>query len=230
MRYLKSLPTVEALDIGCGTGRYTQSLCQHLQDKLSFIYGIDYCAKMLEQFDLYLAKDSIQVYNTIMASALYLPIRDESVNSIFTFNAIHHFALLEFLSETARILKDGGYLFIYTRLRSQNSRSVWGKFFPLFTSKETRLYEPDELKDTITKIPSLRLLKTRTFKFNRTSNLKRLCEQAMSGHYSTFDLYSHSDFKLALKQFHSNLLDYFNDPHDIQWVDENILLILQKRG
>jgi len=70
----------------------------------------------------------------------------------------------------------------------------------------------------------------RTFEFNRKSNLERLCAQAMSHHYSTFDLYSRVNFKLALKQFQRNLLDYFNDPCDIQWVDENMLLILKKEN
>ena len=159
-----------------------------------------------------------------------LPLSDESLNCIFTFNAVHHFALLAFLHETAKILQDGGYLFVYTRLRNQNSRSVWGRFFPLFTSKETRLYEEDELKESIAKIPSLRLQKTRTFEFNRKSNLERLSYQAKSHHYSTFDLYFRSEFKRALNQFHDNLRDYFGDPNNIRWVDENILLILQKEG
>jgi len=227
---LKSLTAIKAADIGCGTGRYTQLLFRHLRDKLTFIYGIDYSAKMLGQFNRRFAEDSIRVAGTIKASAMCLPLCDESLNCIFTFNAVHHFALLEFLQETARILQDGRYLFVYTRLRSQNSRSVWGRFFPLFTSKETRLYEEDGLKKAITKIPSLRLQKTRTFEFNRKSNLERLSDQAKNHHYSTFNLYSRSEFKTALNQFHRNLRDYFGDPNNIRWVDENILLILQKAG
>ena len=229
-RQLKSLPTIKAADIGCGAGRYTKLLVQSLRDKMSFIYGIDYSAKMLGQLNRYFAKDGIPVTGTVKASAMCLPLRDESFNCLFTFNAIHHFALLEFLRETARILNDDGYLFIYTRLRSQNSRSIWGRFFPLFIAKETRLYEADELKDAIIKIPNLRLQKTRIFKFNRKSNLESIREQAMNRHYSTLDLYTQSEFEVALTQFQSNLLDYFDDPHDIQWVDENILLVLQKAG
>ncbi|MBW1669595.1 MAG: class I SAM-dependent methyltransferase [Deltaproteobacteria bacterium] len=227
---LKSLTAIKAADIGCGTGRYTQLLFRHLRDKIRFIYGIDYSGKMLGQFNRRFAEDGIRVPGTIKASAMCLPLSDESLNCIFTFNAVHHFALLEFLHETARILQDGGYLFVYTRLRNQNSRSVWGRFFPLFTSKETRLYEEDELKESIAKIPSLRLQKTRTFEFNRKSNLERLSYQAKSHHYSTFGLYSLSEFKRALNQFHDNLRDYFGDPNNIRWVDENILLILQKEG
>ena len=230
VRHLKSLAFVNALDIGCGMGRYTILLCEHLRKKLSSIYVIDYNKKMLEQFNLHFAQESVPVSSIIRASAMHLPIRYGFFNSIFTFNAIHHFALDEFLLEAARVLQDGGYLFVYTRLRSQNSRNIWGRFFPSFTSKETRLFEADELKEAVGKIPSMRLQKTQTFEFARKSNLARLCEQATSHHYSTFDLYSRAEFKFALKQFKNNLLAYFNDPHDIQWVDENILLILRKAG
>lgn len=230
MHQLKSLTAIKAADIGCGTGRYTQLLFRHLRDKITFIYGIDYSAKMLGQFNRRFVEDSIRVAGTIKVSAMCLPLSEESLNCIFTFNAVHHFSLLEFLHEMARILQDGGYLFVYTRMRSQNSRSVWGRFFPLFTSKETRLYEADEWKEAITKIPSLRLQKTRTFEFNRKSNSERLGDQAENHHYSTFDLYSRSEFKTALNQFHDNLRDYFGDPNNIRWIDENILFILQKAG
>jgi len=226
----KSLTAIKAADIGCGTGRYTQLLIRNLRDKITFIYGIDYSAKMLRRFNRGFSEDGIQVAGTIKASAMCLPFSDESLNCIFSFNAVHHFALLEFLHETARILHDGGYLFVYTRLRNQNSRSVWGRFFPLFTSKETRLYEEDQLKESIAKIPGLRLQETRTFEFNRKSNLERLSDQARNHHYSTFDLYSRSEFKRALNQFRDNLRDNSCDLNNIRWVDENILLVLQKAG
>jgi len=227
---LKSLTAIKAADIGCGTGRYTRLLFRHLQDKLTHIYGIDYNAKMLEQFNRRLVDDSIRVASTIRASAMRLPLSDESLNCIFTFNAVHHFALSEFLHEIVRILQDDGYLFVYTRLRSQNSRNAWGRFFPLFTSKETRLYEENELEKVITKIPGLKLQRTQTFKFNRKSSLERLNNQAKNHHYSTFELYSRNEFEIALNQFRDNLRDHFDDLNNIRWVDENILLVLKKTG
>lgn len=225
---LKPLSAIKLADIGCGTGRYTHLLLRHLRDKVSSIYCIDYSEAMLKQLKLHFARDGFQATGIIRASAMYLPIRNESLNHVFTFNAIHHFSLLEFLREAARILQGGGYLFIYTRLRSQNSQSIWGRLFPLFTSKETRLYEEDEFKGAIAKIPRLRLQKMQDFKFNRKSDVESLVERARKRHYSTFDLYSRSEFKAALKQFQDNLLKYYSNPRNIQWVDENILLVVQK--
>ena len=101
------------------------------------MYCIDYSANMLGQVGRNFEKADPQAPDMIKSSAMCLPLRDESLNCVFTFNAVHHFTLLDFLRETERILRDGGFLFIYTRLRSQNSRSVWGRFFPMFDSKET---------------------------------------------------------------------------------------------
>jgi hypothetical protein len=53
-----------------------------------------------------------------------------SLDAMVTFNAIHHFILSDFLGETSRVLQDNGHLFICTRLRSQNERDIWGRFFP----------------------------------------------------------------------------------------------------
>ena len=228
VRQLDALRTIEAADIGCGTGRYTQLLSRSLRDKISGMYGIDYSANMLGQLRRNFAKDSVRGAVTIKSSAMYLPLRDESLNCIFTFNAVHHFTLMDFLRETERILQDGGYLFIYTRLRSQNSRSVWGRFFPMFDSKETRLYEEHDLQHAITKIPRLTLQKSQVFTFDRVSNLESLSHRAESRYYSTFDLYARSELEIALNEFSDNLSDHFDDPTKIQWVDGNILLILQK--
>ncbi len=228
VRQLDALRKIEAADIGCGTGRYTQLLSRHLRDKITFMYCIDYSANMLGQVGRNFEKAGSRAPNMIKSSAMCLPLRDESLNCIFTFNAVHHFTLMDFLRETERILQDGGYLFIYTRLRSQNSRSVWGRFFPGFTSKEARLYEEHDLQHAITKIPRLRLQKSKTFTFDRKSTLESLSDRAEKQYYSTFDLYSRSELELGLDEFRDNLRDHFDDPTKIQWVDENILLILQK--
>jgi len=66
-----------------------------------------------------------------------------------SFNAIHHYDLEKFFSEVYGSLKDDGHLFIYTRLRNQNYRSIWGEHFPLFADMENRLYELNELEEYV---------------------------------------------------------------------------------
>jgi ubiquinone/menaquinone biosynthesis C-methylase UbiE len=79
---------------------------------------------MLKQLEIYLAQHKIKNFQIRKAIADNLPIEDNSLNCIFIFNAVHHFKLLKFLNETSRVLRANGYLFIYTRLRSQNEREM----------------------------------------------------------------------------------------------------------
>ncbi len=110
------------------------------------MHCIDYNENMLKSLENYFTGQNITNFCTRQGDANRLPIDNDSLDYIFTFNAIHHFEVPKFLSESLRALKDDGHLFIYTRLRNQNSRSIWGTQFPLFAEIETRLYEFDELK------------------------------------------------------------------------------------
>jgi len=101
---------------------------------------------MLNQLIRNLGEYKIKNFKAINASATALPLIASSLDAIVTFNAIHHFECSGFLNETSRVLRDNGHLFIYTRLRSQNKRNLWGRFFPDFHEKEKRLYELSEVK------------------------------------------------------------------------------------
>jgi ubiquinone/menaquinone biosynthesis C-methylase UbiE len=228
--YLKPIPAIEAADIGCGTGRYTRLLLEYLPDIPTRVICIDYSAAMLRQLQSHFAEGRLQPPDTIKASAMCVPLKTNSLNCILTFNAIHHFTLSEFFRESVRLLQTGGYLFVYTRSRSQNRRNIWGRHFPLFTSTETRLYELDELVTAVGTIPALTLETVRTFRFKRQSNLAHLIHRARKHHYSTFDLYAPKEFNRALRQFARNLLKRFDDPNNIRWFDENTLLIVRKPG
>ena len=229
-RELRHLRAIEATDIGCGSGRYTRLLVQTLRKQLLQVSCVDYSAAMLRQLRTYFAESGIQPPMLIKASAMSVPLQTASLNCVFTFNAIHHFGLSEFLCEAARILEPGGALYIYTRSRTQNSRTIWGEFFPWFSARETRLYELPELEMAIEADPHLMLEKVKTFRFRRESRLAHLIQRALSHHYSTFELYSPAEFRAALRQFARNVKEHFDEPNRIRWIDENVLLILRNRG
>ena len=147
---LHALTKIEAADIGCGTGRYDLSLFQHIGERLH-MHCIDSNAEMLEQLSNFLQDNNINNFHAQIASADNIPLDDNSMNAIFSFNAIHHFDIPSFLNESHRVLKNNGYIFIYTRLKKQNKRSIWGEHFPDFYEKETRLYDLNELEDFIDK-------------------------------------------------------------------------------
>ncbi len=223
-KYLK----IVAADVGCGAGRYDLKLFRYLDKKL-FLYCVDANKEMLKHLTDFLIKHKVLKFKTIKASARKISIKANLLDCIFTFNAIHHFKTPRFLKESSRILRAGGYLFIYTRLRSQNRRNVWGKYFSFFHEKETRLYELNQLKSLLKKIPALRIESVEYFKYSRLTSLHWLIQQAQNHHYSTFYLYTKKEFEQSLETFKQNIQRKFKDLNKINWFDENILLVVRKK-
>ena len=217
---------INMADVGCGDGRYSLEFLRHFGDTF-YLHCIDYNENMLKSLKSYLAGKNITNFCTRQGDAKRLPLDNDSMDCIVTFNAIHHFDIPKFLSESLRSLNDDGRLFIYTRLRNQNCRSIWGEQFPLFTEIETRLYELDELKQHIQEA-DMRIHSTRVFGYHRTSSLSRLVTQAKSNHYSTFALYGKEAFHESLRTFQQNIKDNFDDLEQIKWTDENILIEIKK--
>ncbi len=225
---LRGFPSrIVAADIGCGDGRYDLELFHYLGERL-FLYCVDSNRQMLNEADGYLTRHGIRDFKIKRSLDQQLPFEDASLDCLLTFNAIHHFTLPRFLEETKRVLKDEGRLFIYTRLRSQNRRSIWGRYFPLFHQMETRLFELWELEDLLRTAKNLELEETEYFGYEREAGLNRLIERARNHHYSTFSLYSRSEFERCCEEFEKNLRSCFSDLKDIRWSDQNILLVVRK--
>ena len=224
---LEGLSEVEAADVGSGVGRYDIELFNHLGKRLS-LTCIDSNDDMLKELTKNLKEHKIENFNTIKAQADFLPLSNNSLDCIVTFNAVHHFELSGFLQEASRILKSSGTLFIYTRLRSQNKENIWGRFFPRFYEKESRLKELNELKEILIGIPILKSESIEYFKFKRMANLEWLIAQAMNHHYSTFSLYDEEEFNESLKKFEENIARHFKDSNQIVWDDEYTMLVIRK--
>ncbi len=133
---------VTGLDVGAGTGRYTERLVELLGDRAT-IHAVDLSPAML----LVLLRDGMPDRLPVACcQAERLPIADGSVDFVTTFNAVHHFDLDGFVQEAERVLAPGGHLFIYTRTPDQNAESIWGRAFPDFTARENRLYNETTLR------------------------------------------------------------------------------------
>jgi ubiquinone/menaquinone biosynthesis C-methylase UbiE len=223
---LKEKSKINMADIGCGDGRYSLEFLRCFDDSF-YIHCVDYNENMLKSLEGHLAEQNITNFCTRPGDANRLPLDSDSMDCIVAFNAIHHFDVPKFLSESLRSLKDDGHLFIYTRLRNQNFRSVWGEHFPLFAEMEDRLYELDELEQHI-KNADMNIHSTRVFGYSRTSSLDRLVTQAENNHYSTFALYDKETFDESLEIFQQNIKKNFDDLEQIRWFDENILLEITK--
>ena len=227
-RQFDGMPKIQGLDVGCGTGRYDLALFHNLGERL-FLHCIDNNEEMLNQLIHYLQEKKVKNFETKCCFARSLPFEDKSLDCVFSFNAIHHLEILDFLSEVSRILRRSSFLFIYTRTPAQNSRNIWGRFFPLFNEKEKRLYEEDEFKNILEEIPALKLKKIVHFIYDRDSGLDRLLKQARGHHYSTFCFYDDDEFEECLIQFEENIKENFQDLSNITWNEENILYCIEKR-
>lgn len=224
---LTVLPSIKAVDVGCGVGRYDQILCRELGDKF-MLTCIDSNAGMLEALNRNLAKEDIQNFTSIQSNAEDLPIPSNSYDCVFTLNAIHHFDLIKFLQQSARVLRIGGYLFIYTRLRDQNKRNIWGQFFPSFHQKETRLYTLSKVSKAVGSIPGIRIQSIEYFKYERLSSLPELEKKVRSHHYSTFFLYTANELEKAILKFNEKINEVYEDVNRVFWHDENILFVIRK--
>jgi len=216
---------ISIADVGCGDGRYSLELLKCLGDKC-YLHCIDSNENMLKQLKDYLTEQNAVNFCVRRGNANKLPLENDSMDCIVTFNAIHHFDIQRFLGEVFGCLKDDSHFFIYTRLRNQNSRNIWGLYFPLFSGMENRLYELDELKSYIQEA-DMKIHSAKVFGHHRASSLERLLEQAKNKHYSTFELYD-GTFGNYLDEFRKNIQKNYEDLDNITWQDENILLEIRK--
>jgi ubiquinone/menaquinone biosynthesis C-methylase UbiE len=223
---LASMSNIVAADIGCGDGRYSIKLIEKLRNRLS-LTCVDNNYEMLQQISK--ISSNFQNLQTKQAFAETLPFDDNSLDCIFSFNAIHHFKINEFAKECNRVLKNNGLLFIYTRSKDQNESNIWGKFFPDFSKKENRLFDNhSSLTERISNQTSLSLTSTESFQHDRSSDIRTLVSKAEKKHYSTFSLYTVSEFEKSLGKFKQNIYQNFSNPENIQWVDENTMFVFQK--
>ncbi len=225
IKHKKLKKPIKIADIGAGTGRYTELLIKVLKpENINAALLIDISFEMLSMAQSYLTGRKVYFINS---PAENLPLKSQTIEVLTVFNAIHHFDFKKFIREAQRILKPGGFLFIYTRTQEQNRRSIWGKFFPNFSDKEHRLFWKVDLIKRLKRLKKFEIVSYTEFEYSRISTMEELLKKAFAKHYSTFYFYDDEEYKQAIRLFKQNLLKYY-DPEQITHVDENTLIALRK--
>jgi len=214
-----------AVDVGCGPGRYALLLLQMMPQL--YLNCLDMSSDMVARTTRLLRDANIDRFKAAVADASEFPLDPNSIDVVFTFNAIHLFNVPAFLREARRVLKRNGTIIIYTRLPCQNETSIWGKYFPDFNMVERRLYSLDSIEAVIRSIPDLALDTIKLFRFERVSSLERLIEKVTAGHYSTFSLYKKERLEECICEFRENVMRNFSDADQLRWIDGNVLLIVK---
>ena len=116
LSFARNLKARRVLDVGCGTGRWLNSISTVADG----IFGLDLSSGMLAQAH----KDNPNLLLT-QGRAGSLPFVDQSFDLVYCINALHHFEEpQDFISETWSLLKPGGCLGIIGQI-PQDKRNRW---------------------------------------------------------------------------------------------------------
>jgi ubiquinone/menaquinone biosynthesis C-methylase UbiE len=124
--HARGRPTRRILDLGCGTGRFSQALATRFDAE---VVGVDPSQKMLA-----IARGKPHGarvrYETGRAEAI--PLEAESVDMVFTSMTFHHFSDRALAArECRRVLRTGGVLLVRMGSREQIDSYAYVPFIPL---------------------------------------------------------------------------------------------------
>jgi len=123
--YQDDQPVETILDLGCGTGRFSEALAKHFQAK---VIGLDPSKKMLEQARKKQVDSRVR-YEHGRAEAIPLP--DGSVDLVFMSMSFHHFEdPAQASRECRRVLRKQGCVFLRGGSRDRISAYACVDFFP----------------------------------------------------------------------------------------------------
>ena len=223
---LTGLNYTRGVDVGCGSGRYSLLLLQDIPN-LKLVCG-DVNDEMLKVANRYLSDHGLETFYTQKFHANELSFTPGSLDCIFMFNAIHHMDAVKFLNGAAPRLNPTGRIFVYTRFNDQNANSIWGKYFPKFLEKETRLSDHEKVQEWAKCLKGLMLEDIRYFTYKRISTIDDLVNRALHHNYSTFSLYEPEEFKTGLAQFQARLKLEFPNPNHVEWTAGNVMLVFRR--
>lgn len=113
------------LDLGCGTGRFSESLAAHFDAE---VIGVDPSEKMLDQARKKLRDHRVR-YQPGCGEAIPLP--NDSVDLIFMSMIFHHFKDHTLAArECRRVLRNGSAALVRTGTREHISSYPYVEFFP----------------------------------------------------------------------------------------------------
>ena len=221
---------VRLVDVATGSGRYLDAVSDYLGSTFAVEVvpvGLDLSPPMLTQARTRNRHAGLGARHVVGAVEA-LPFRASSYDVMTCFNAVHHFDLARFAAEASRVLTPTGQLVVYTRTPEQNRRTIWGRHFPEFATRETRLHEINDIRAALQATGAFGSVRAQTVPWTITTSLSRLVEQVTRYHYSTFRLYSDDALRAAIDTFCQRVREAFRDVTHIAHDNDHVLVIAQR--
>ena len=73
----------------------------------------------------------------------------------------------------------------------------------------------------------LRLKHIEYFSYRRQASLQHLVKLVHNRFYSTFAFYSEQELQLGIEGFQRRIVSIFNDQNSVEWLDANVMIVLQ---
>ena len=181
------------LDLGCGTGRFTEGLAAHFGAE---VIGLDPSAKMVERARQKL-RDARVRYCRGRAEAI--PLSAGSVDLVFMSMSFHHFTEpIVAARECRRVLRNGGSVVLRTGTRERIAAYPYTPFFPSIPAiLEDMLPAHRELRE-IFRSARLELAAHDTIAQRIASNWALYAEKLAAGGDSALARLSRRDFETGL--------------------------------
>ena len=152
---VKSRGFSRVLEIGSGTGIFTESFCEAGLD----VYGVDISFDLLKE--LKIKHSGKNILNLSVADVENMPYCDGSFDAVVGVCVLHHFDIVPALTEISRVLKEGG-IFLFSEPNMMNPQLALQK--NIRPIKRRSILGETEGETAFFKWQMKNLLKTMSFK------------------------------------------------------------------
>ena len=197
--YVNERPLKTILDLGCGTGRFSEGLAAHFNAE---VIGVDPSTKMLEQA----RKKQVDArVKYLTGPAESIPLLDNSVDLVFISMIFHHLenpALAA--SECRRVLHDGGTVFLRAASREQIPGYPYIDFFPTSRPVLEQSLPSGAFMQQVFESVGFQTVAVKIVTQQIAPSLERYAEKLAAGADSILAKLSQSDFDAGLKALRSH--------------------------
>jgi SAM-dependent methyltransferase len=203
--FLQELPSqggLAALDIGCGTGNYTDLFQKVTRAQGWRVYGIDPSEGMLAKAR---QKNALVVFQ--QGSAAHIPTLDGFFDFAYLTDVIHHVPnILEMIQEIRRVLKPQGKLCIVTQSHRQIALRPTAQFFPGTVAIDQARYPDIPAIVAVGQLGGLSFLKQETLFEGENLELGAgYLELVTKKGYSMLRLLSEAEYQVGLGRLEATL-------------------------